>query len=85
MRAKFEGNLITCLHFIAVFLQMCKKNKKTKKMSDFLKAYISGTTGAIYFMCSPDIPASAQQIWSCIYRRDHRSTNMRKIVLCSSC
>ena len=35
MRAKFEGNPITCLHF----MQVCEKKKKKKKKRDFLKAY----------------------------------------------
>ena len=56
MRAKFEGNPITLLHFGVVFCKYVKKRrKKTKKMSDFMKAYISGTADAIYFrfgMCS---------------------------------
>jgi len=40
--AKFKGNLITILHFMA---EMCKK----KKISDSLKTHISGMACAIFF------------------------------------
>ena len=50
MHAKFEGNPIMRMHFMAVFCKCTKrKRKKKKKMSDFLKAYVSGTVDAIYF------------------------------------
>ena len=51
MRAKFAGNPITCVRFMAVFASVRKeeKEKKTKKMSNFLKAYISRKAGTIYF------------------------------------
>ena len=84
---KFEGNLITCLHFMAVFLQVCKKQKKAKKMSNLLKAYISGTADAIYFrsgMCSLLIRQHLHSEFGFVWSRDHRATNARKLILCSS-
>ena len=59
--AKFEGNLITRLHFMAFFVSVHKEEKeknKAKKKNDFLKAHISGMAGTIYFrfcMCSLSI------------------------------
>ena len=52
--------------FMAVFCKCAKRKekKKTKKMSNFLKAYISGTAGMICFrsgMCSPNMPAPASE------------------------
>ena len=89
MRAKFEGNPITCLCVMAVFLQVReKKPEKTKKMSDFLKAYISGTAGTIYFrsgLCFLPICWHLHSNFALIWSRDHGTTNVRKIVLCSSC
>ena len=49
MHAKFEGNSITYSRFMAVFCICAKRRKRRKKMSDFLKDYISGTADAIYF------------------------------------
>ena len=96
MHAEFEGNPITRLHFMAVFLQVCekkqkkkkKKKNKLKKMNNFLKAYISGTAGAIYFrsgMCSLPICQHLHSKFGFVWSRDHGATNTRKIVLCSLC
>ena len=68
MHAKFEGNLITRLHFMAVFCKCVKRRKenKIKKMSDFLKAYISGMADMIYFksgMCSLPICQQSPLLW----------------------
>ena len=39
-----------CSNFMAVFYKCAEKNKeKTKKLSKFLKAYISGIAWASYF------------------------------------
>ena len=74
MCAKLKGNWIPHLRFMAVFCKCAKRRrKKTKKMSDFLKAYISGTAGAMYFRFD--------LVWS----RDHRTMNVHKIIPCSSC
>jgi len=65
-----------------------KKEKKTKKMSDFLKAYISGTAGAIYFrsvMCSLSISWHLHSKFGLVSSRDHGAMDAHKIVLCSSC
>ena len=58
---------------------MCEKKKKTKKMSDFLKAYISGTAGAIYFtsgMCSLPICWHLHSKFGLVWSRDHGATNL---------
>ena len=84
MHAKFEGNTITRLHFMAVFLQVCEK----KKRKYFLKAYILGMADMIYFksgMCSLPICQHLHSEFDLVWSRDHRATNMRKIVLCSLC
>ena len=90
MCAKFEGNPITCLSFMAVFCKCAKRKgrKKTKKMSNFLKAYISGMADAIYFrsgMCSLSICRHLHSEFGIVWLRDHGAMNTRKIVLCSSC
>ena len=45
--AKFQGNQIWRLRFIAVFVIERQEEKKTKKLSQFLKSHISGTREAI--------------------------------------
>jgi len=74
---------------MTVFASVQKEGKKKrKKMSDFLKAYISGTAGTIYFksgICS--LPYICQHLHSelgLVWSRDHGATNVHKIVLCSS-
>ena len=91
IRAKFEGNPIMCLRVMEVFCKCAKRKKrekkKPKKMSNFLKAYISGTAGAIYFrssMCSLSICRHLHSEFGLAWSRDHRATNGHKIALCSS-
>ena len=90
MSAKFEGNPIMCLRFMEVwkFLQVCKKEgKETKKMSNFLKAYISGMTGAIHFrsgMRSLPICRHLHSKFGLVLTGDHGATNAGKVVLYSS-
>ena len=55
MYAKFEGNSTKRLHFMVVFASVQKKKKKTKKMSDFLKAHISRMASTIYFRSGPSL------------------------------
>ena len=93
IHAKFEGNRITHFYFIAVFLQVCKKKekgkkRKMKKMSNFLKAYILGMAGMIYFksgMCSPMICQHLHSEFGFAWSRNHRAMNVHKIILCFSC
>ena len=44
---EFQGNQITHFHFIVTFIPQ-RKEEKMKKLSQFLKFYISETRGAIY-------------------------------------
>ena len=51
-------------------------------MSDFLKAYISGTAGAIYFtsgMCSLPICWHLHSKFGLIWSRDHGATNVHTL------
>ena len=92
MRAKFEDNPI--MHCVLwKFLQVCKKKKKERKKKTqeneqlFVKAYISGTAGAIYFrssICSLSICRHLHSKFGLVWSRDHRATNAHKIALCSS-
>ena len=67
---EFEGNLITCLCFMAVFCKCAKRREKKKKkeeMSNFLKAHISKMAGMIFlpqiwYALSPDMPSPAQKV-----------------------
>ena len=47
--AKFQGNQIMRLHFMAIFVsaKRGRKKRKKKKLSQFLKSHISGTLEAI--------------------------------------
>ena len=84
MPAKFKGKFDNAFTFYGSFLQLCEKKKK----NDFLKAYISGMAGAIYFrysMCSLLICRRLHSKFGLAWSRDHGSTNMRKIVLCYLC
>ena len=90
MCAKFEGNLIMCLHFMAVFASMQKEEKKNKNKQLFegLYIYISGTAGVIYFRfgtCSLQICQHLHSKFGLVWPRDHGATNASKIVLCSLC
>ena len=78
--------------FYCSLLQVCKKEKgkegkKAKKMSDFLKAYISEMAGTIYFRsgrCSVPICRRLHSEFGLVWSRDHGATNTLKIVLCFS-
>ena len=96
MRAKFEGNPITHFCLLAVFLQVCEKEEeketkrktKTKKISNFLKAYISGMSSTIYFrsgICFLPICQHLHSECGLVWTRDHEATNACKIVLCCLC
>ena len=77
--------------FYGSFYQVCKKEekeKKMKKMSNFLKACISGMAGMIYFrsgMCSLLICWHLHSEFGLVRTKDHGVTNRCKIILCSSC
>jgi len=65
-----------------------RKEEKMKKMSDFLKAHISGLAGVINFrpgMHSLPICQHLHSKFGLVQSRDHGVTNGCKIVLCSSC
>jgi len=86
--AIFEGNPITHLRFMAVFWKFAKRRKKMKKMRDFLKAYISGTAGAICFrsgMRSLPICQHLHSKFGLVWLKDHGATSSHEIILCSSC
>ena len=73
MGDKFEGNLIMCLPFMAVFLQVCeKKKKKTKQMSNFLKVHTFRPG-----MCSLPICWHLHSEFGLVWTRDHGPTNWR--------
>ena len=76
---------------MAVFCKCAKRKTektKTKKMSDFLKAYNSGTAGVIYFrsgMYSLMIYQHLHSKFSLFWSINHGATNTRKIILCCLC
>ena len=68
--AKFEGYLIMHLHFMTVFASVQKEEKwkKMKKMSNFDGSYLRNGLRdllQILYIFYSNIPALAQQIWSC--------------------
>ena len=79
---QFEGNVITCLHFMAVFWQVCEKKKNTKKWVTFWRQIWHGT---IYFrsgMCSLLICQHLHSELGLVQTRYHKAMNTQKIVLC---
>jgi len=68
---------------------MCANFVGNLKMSDFLKAYISGMAGTIYFgsgMCSLQICQHLYSKYGLVWARDHRATGYECVIaLCSSC
>ena len=47
---------------MAVIANVQKEENKAKKLSEFLQAFISGMARVIWYLASPCIPASPQQI-----------------------
>jgi len=45
---KFQGNRITCFHFMVTLTPSRKEERKKKKLSQFLEVHISDTPGTIY-------------------------------------
>ena len=66
MCAKFESNPITYVFtFYSSFLQVCEKNKQSEQL--FKGSYFRNAWPdllLIWYVFSPNMPASAQQIWS---------------------
>ena len=63
--------------FYGSFLQVCEK------MSNFLKVYISGMAGTIYFrsgMCSLPIYWHLHSEFGLVWSRDHGAMSARKII-----
>jgi len=70
MCAKFEGNLIRRLYFMAVFCKCAnRRKKKEKKNKENEQLYEGLYLRNGYFVLSPDMPAPAQQIWSYLVKR----------------
>ena len=74
MCAKFEGNLITRLHFIAVFCKCAKRKRKKgkeEKKNEKKERFFEG----LYFrngwrnLFQAYMPAPTQRIWSCLVKR----------------
>ena len=89
MHAKFEGNLITCLHFMAVFCKCAKrrKNKKNekKKNQQFFECSYLRMAGMIYGMCSLLKCRHLHSEFGLVQTRSHRATDARKISLYFLC
>ena len=91
--AKFQGNQIWRSRVIAVFVserkeEENKNNKKTKKLSQFLKSHISGTLEAIslkFGMWSAEVGGSVHSKNRLVSSRKHRATEVRKLHFLSSC
>ena len=65
-----------------------KKKKKTKKLSQFLKLHISGTLEAISLKCgmwSAEVGVSVHSKNHLVSSRQHRATEVRKLLFFSSC
>ena len=65
-----------------------KKEKKTKKLSQFLKSHISGTLKAIslnFGMWSAEVGGSVHSKTRLVSSRQHRATEVRKLHFRSSC
>ena len=89
--AKVQGNRITRSHFIAVFISVRKEEeeeKKTKKLSQFLKSHISGMPEAIslkFGMWSAEGGGNVHSKICLVSSRQHRATEVRKLRFLSSC
>ena len=87
--AKFKGNRITRSRFIAVFVSVRKEEeKKTKKLSQFLKSHISGMPEAIslkFGMWSTEVGGNVHSKIRLVSSRQHRATEVRKLRFLSSC
>jgi len=88
MCAKFEGNAITCLCFIAVFFKCAngrKKGRKNPKENEqlFEGLYLRNSWHdllQIWYVFSPDMPALAQQL---LVLFDKENTELRtRVKLC---
>ena len=78
--------------FIAVFVSVRqekeKEEKKTKKLSQFLKSHISGTREAIslkFGMWSTAVGGHVHSKNRLVLSRKHRATEVRKLLFLSSC
>ena len=87
--ANFQGNWILRSRFIAVFVSVRKEEeKKTKKLSQFLKLHISGTLEAIslkFGMWSTEVGVNVHSKNLLVLSRQHRVTEVRKFRFLSSC
>ena len=80
MCAKFEGNPITCLHFMALFSKCAgRKIRKSEELSVFLKKKaLSQKSSVICFrsnLCSFLTWQHLYSKFSLVQTRDHRATN----------
>ena len=68
---------------------MCEKRKKNKKkpkkLSQFLKSYISGTQSLQFGMWSSEVGGSVHSKNRLVSSRQHRAMEVRKLRLRSSC
>ena len=83
--AKFQGNQIRHLRFIAVFVSVRKEEEKseekqeTKKLSQFVKSHISGTLEVIslkFGMWSTKVGGRGHSKNRFVSSRQHRATEM---------
>ena len=87
---KFQGNRIWSSRFIAVFVSVRqeKEEKKTKKLSQFLKWHISGMREAIslkFGMWSAAVGGHVHSKNRLVSSRKYRATEVRKLRFLSSC
>ena len=85
---KFQGNQITCFHFMVTLKPLQKEEKKAKKLSQCLKVHISEMPDAIYLKFGMWGTGGGGHIQSrnCpVSYKQHRVTYTRKSHFCSSC
>ena len=87
MCAKFEGNLIRHLHFMAVFsnVKLGREEGKRRKFVTFKGSYLSNGWPDFWYVLSPDILTPAYSKFDLVQARHHGVTNSCKITLCFSC
>ena len=94
--AKFQGNWIWSLRFMAGFVRLRKDGKKeekkkkgkTKKLSQFLKSHISGTVetiSCIFGMWSTEVGGRVHSKKILVLIRQHKAMEVQKSHFLSSC
>ena len=87
MCAKFNRNLITHLHFLAVFCKYAKGRRKIRENEWLFEgSYLRNGWQdllQIQYVFSPNMPAPLHSEFSRVQTKDHGVKNVHKIVLCS--